>query len=146
MLIPVALAILAGAIIAAQGPIYARMTEGLSHPLNTTLLAFATATVVLTCLHPVTKTVFPSAAQIKALPFWVWVGGVLGICVVLLSIAAVPRLGGAGFIVAVIVGQLAASLIFDQVGAFGLSIRAVTWQAVAGVALMGAGAALVIWR
>ncbi len=70
----------------------------------------------------------------------------VGICVVLLSIAAVPRLGAAGYIVAVIAGQLAASLIFDQTGAFGLETRAITWQAVAGVALIGAGAALVIWR
>jgi transporter family-2 protein len=71
---------------------------------------------------------------------------VLGICVVLLSIAAVPRLGAAGYIVAVIAGQLTASLLFDQFGAFGLSYRPITWQALAGVGLIGAGATLVIWR
>jgi transporter family-2 protein len=145
-LLPVALAVLAGIIIAAQGPIYSRMTQGLSHPLNTTLLAFATATMVLVTLHLVTRTGLPSAAQVKALPLWVWVGGVLGICVVLLSIAAVPRLGAAGYIVAVIAGQLTASLLFDQFGAFGLSYRPITWQALAGVGLIGAGATLVIWR
>lgn len=145
-LLPVALAVLAGIIIAAQGPIYARMTQGLGHPLNTTLLAFVTASVALVALHLVTRTAFPSLVQVKALPLWVWVGGVLGICVVLLSIAAVPRLGAAGYIVAVIAGQLTASLIFDQSGAFGLGLRPITWQAVAGVALIGAGATLVIWR
>ena len=145
-LYPVFLSLLAGIIIAAQGPIYLRMTEGLSHPLSTTLLAFSTATFVLVGLHLVSRTPFPTLGQIKDLPLWVWVGGVLGICVVLLSIAAVPRLGAAGYIVAVIAGQLAASLIFDQTGAFGLETRAITWQAVAGCALIGAGAALVIWR
>ncbi len=145
-LLPVALAVLAGIIIAAQGPIYTRMTQGLSHPLNTTLLAFVTASLVLVALHLATRTTLPSLTQIKALPLWVWVGGVLGICVVLLSIAAVPRLGAAGYIVAVIAGQLTASLVFDQLGAFGLSVREVTWQAVFGVALVSVGAALVVWR
>lgn len=145
-LLPIGLAILAGVIIAAQGPIYARMTQGLGHPLNTTLLAFATASVVLVGLHLVTRTGFPTLTQIKALPLWVWAGGVLGICVVLLSIAAVPRLGAAGYIVAVIAGQLTASLLLDQGGAFGLALRPITLQAVAGMGLIAAGAALVIWR
>lgn len=145
-LVPPLLALLAGAIIAAQGPIYTRMTQGLSHPLNTTLLAFATASVVLVLLHLGTGTALPKPSQVRALPLWVWIGGVLGICVVLLSIASVPRLGAAGYIVAVIAGQLVASLVFDQVGAFGLAARPVTLQALAGVALMAGGAALVIWR
>ncbi len=145
-LLPLAYAVLAGAIIAAQGPIYARMTQGLGHPLNTTLLAFATATAVLLGLHLATRTALPALAQIKALPLWVWVGGVLGICVVLLSIAAVPRLGAAGYIVAVIAGQLVASLLFDASGAFGLTLRALSLQAVLGVGLILIGAVLIVWR
>ena len=90
------LSLLAGFIIAAQGPIYTRISQGLASPLQTTLLAFSTAVCVLVVLMLVTRTTWPKVEAMRALPPWVWIGGVLGICVVLLSVAAVPKLGTRG--------------------------------------------------
>ena len=140
------LSLLAGAIIAAQAPIYTRISQGLGSPLQTTLLAFSTAVCVLVVLMGVTRTDWPRLEAMRALPIWVWVGGVLGICVVLLSIAAVPRLGIAGYIAAMICGQLAASIAFDHWGVFGLVQRGIGWQGLAGVALIALGAGLVVFR
>ncbi len=140
------LSLLAGVIIAAQAPIYTRISDGLGSPLQTTLLAFSTAVCVLVVLMVVTRTDWPRWEAMRALPVWVWIGGVLGICVVLLSIAAVPRLGIAGYIAAMICGQLAASLAFDRWGFFGLAERGVGWQGALGAALIAAGAAMVVFR
>lgn len=139
-------AVLAGVIIAAQGPIYARISEGLGSPLQTTLLAFTTATLVLVVIMLVSRAAWPRLEAIRALPMWVWVGGVLGICVVVLSILAVPRLGVAGYVAMAILGQLAASLVFDRWGVFGLAERAIGWQGMLGASLIAAGAALMLFR
>lgn len=146
MTIGLALSLLAGGIIAAQGPIYSRMSQGLGNPLQTTLLAFSTAVCVLVILMTVTRTPWPSVEAVRGLPLWVWIGGVLGICVVLLSIAAVPRLGIAGYIAAMICGQLAASLAFDRWGLFGLAERGIGWQGGIGAVLIALGAWLVVFR
>ena len=45
-----------------------------------------------------------------------------------------------------ICGQLAASLVFDRWGAFGLIERGIAWQGALGAALIAAGAALVVFR
>lgn len=140
------LSLLAGVIIAAQAPIYARISLVLGSPLQTTLLAFSTAVCVLVVMMLVTRTAWPKFEAIGALPVWVWMGGVLGICVVLLSIAAVPKLGHAGYIAAMICGQLVASLAFDRWGAFGLVERGIGWQGVLGAVLIASGAALMVFR
>lgn len=142
----VGLAVMAGLIIATQGPVYARMTLGLGGALQTVLLAFSTAVVVLLAVFALSGTALPRLEAIKALPLWVWLGGVMGICVVLMSILAIPRIGVAGYLAAAVAGQLVASLLFDQFGAFGLVQRAVTPGALLGAALVLGGAALIVFR
>ena len=80
------------------------------------------------------------------LPLWAWAGGLIGVYVVLVSILAVPRLGVASYMVCVILGQLAASYAYDRVGAFGMAAREFSVANLAGLAMVGAGAVLVIWR
>jgi transporter family-2 protein len=102
-----ALAVLAGALVAAQGPIYARMAQALGGPVQAALTAFVSAACVLVVLASLGG-VLPRAAELRALPLWVWAGGVLGIMVVAISTLAVPRLGAAGYLVALVAGQMLA--------------------------------------
>lgn len=139
------LAVLAGALVAAQGPIYARLAHALGGPVQAALTAFASATCVLAALAAAGG-VLPRAADLRALPLWVWAGGVLGIMVVAISTVAVPRLGAAGYLVALVAGQMVAGALYDRAGAFGLPPRAPSALNWLGLALVVAGALLATWR
>ncbi|MEX0365192.1 MAG: DMT family transporter [Ruegeria sp.] len=141
------LAVIAGgALIAAQGPIYTRMAGMLGGPVQAAMLAFAVGALALLALLAGLGGPFPRRAEMAAVPLWVWAGGLIGVYVVLVSILAVPRLGVASYMVCVILGQLAASYAYDRVGAFGLAAREFSMANLVGLAMVGAGAALVVWR
>jgi len=135
-----------GALIAAQGPIYTRMATGLGGAVPAALLAFAIGTAALATILTVTGGSLPRRADLAALPHWIWLGGLIGVYVVIVSIFAVPRMGVAAYMVCAILGQLAASAIYDGLGAFGLAVREISLTNVIGLAMVGLGAILVVWR
>ncbi len=135
-----------GALIAAQGPIYVRMASTIGGPLPAALLAFTIGALALGLFMLGTRTPLPRTADIAQVPPWVWLGGLIGVLVVLLSIVAVPRLGVASYLVAVIAGQLTASYAYDRFGAFGIAPRDFSPVNVVGLLMVLAGAALVIVR
>lgn len=139
------LSFLAGVMIAAQGPIYARAAQGLGGALPATLMAFSIATAALAGLVAWRGPV-PRGADFAALPAWVWPGGLIGVCVILVSIQAVPRLGAAGYLVLLVAGQVAGGMLWDRLGAFGLTARPLGWTNLLGAALVLVGAALVVMR
>ena len=116
--------ILGGCLVAAQGPIYARMASGLgAHPLVPVFLAFASAALVLGVCLLIGQIRLPEARQVLALPWWLWLGGLFGAYQVMISTLAVPRLGVTLFLMLVILGNMAGAVILDHFGWFGLSRR-----------------------
>lgn len=140
------LCFLAGALMAAQAPIYTRMAAGLGGAIPATLTAFVIAAATLLAITLVTGSPLPRPAAMAALPGWVWLGALIGVFMVLVSIAAVPRLGVVAFAVAVVAGQLFASQLYDRLGLFGLEPRPVHASNLAGLALIIAGVVLALRR
>jgi transporter family-2 protein len=122
------------------------MASTIGGPLPAALLAFTIGALALGLVMLGTRTPLPSTADIAQVPPWVWLGGLIGILVVLLSIVAVPRLGVASYMVAVIAGQLMASHAYDRFGAFGTAPRDFALVNAVGLLMVLAGAALVIAR
>ncbi|MGR3323757.1 MAG: DMT family transporter [Pseudooceanicola sp.] len=145
-LLPFFLLVLAsGAMIAAQGPIYARMSALLGGPFQTVLTAFASAAILMLVIAGM-QGALPRAADLRAMPAWVWLGGMLGCVIVAISTLTIPRLGATGYLVALVAGQMIAGAIYDRTGAFGLPVRspsALNWL---GLAMVTGGAILAIWR
>lgn len=140
-------AVLGGVLIAAQGPIYARMSAALGgNPLFAAFLAFGMATLALGLALILRQTPAPNAGQFAQLPWWVWLGGLYGAYQVLVSMQAVPRLGVTLFLMLVILGNMIGASAFDQYGWFGLPKRPMTLAGAAGVALMFAGVLLTVNR
>jgi bacterial/archaeal transporter family-2 protein len=80
-------------------------------------------------------------------PVWLWVlTGIMGAVVVTALTFAPPRIGTFGTFALVIGGQLAASVLIDSLGLFGVDRVSLTVTRVAGLALLAAGAALVLRR
>ena len=133
-----------GALMAAQGPIYVRMAGIIGGPLTAAFVAFTIGAVALGLIMLGTRTSLPRTADIAQVPPWVWLGGLIGVFVVLVSIVAVPRLGVSSYMIAVITGQLTASYAYDRFGAFGIAPRDFSPVNVVGLLMVLVGAALVI--
>jgi transporter family-2 protein len=137
------LASAAGACIALQAAANGSLRTNLGDPRYATFFSICgtivTAVVVMLALRPA----FPSAAAMRAAPWWNWIGGPLGALIVLAGAALTPKLGSAAFIAAVVAGQLVCSLALDHFGLMNLPQQQLTLGRFAGAALVFAGVVLV---
>jgi transporter family-2 protein len=79
-------------------------------------------------------------------PAWMWLGGVMGLTVVFTITFAQPRIGATATIGILIGGQLVMGVLIDRFGLFGVDQIAISPVRLAGVALLGIGAALSLVR
>lgn len=84
-----------------------------------------------------------SYANLTAVPWWVYLGGVAGGLFVAAGVVAAPVIGALVFFVCVVTGQLIGSTLADHFGAFGMDVRPVSFTRISGVALVLIGALLV---
>jgi transporter family-2 protein len=81
-----------------------------------------------------------------SVPPWMWIGGLMGLVVVLSITFAQPRIGATATIAILIAGQLGMGAVIDQFGLFGVGQIDLSWTRVLGLALLAAGAALSLIR
>jgi transporter family-2 protein len=86
----------------------------------------------------------PTGAQLAAVPWWAWIGGLLGAVYVANALIAVSAIGAGGVAAATVAGQLTASVVIDRLGLFGLDEVALSPERLLGVALLIAGTLLVV--
>jgi bacterial/archaeal transporter family-2 protein len=75
-------------------------------------------------------------------PWWMLLGGVMGLLIVFPVTYAGPRIGVAATVGILIAGQLVAGAAIDKWGLFGSARIALHWPRLLGIALLAAGAAL----
>jgi transporter family-2 protein len=75
-------------------------------------------------------------------PWWMLLGGVMGLLIVFTVTYAGPRIGVAATVGILIAGQLAMGAAIDRWGLFGSERIALHWPRLLGIALLAAGAAL----
>ena len=139
------LAFVGGMLVAAQGPIYARLSEGLDrNTLVAVFLAYGTAALLTGTMALATGGFRGvSATSIVDLPPWVWLGGLFGALHVVIAIQSVPVLGLTLFLVIVTIGSLFGGALYDHLGILGLVERPITLLKLAGLALVTFGVAVV---
>ncbi len=79
-------------------------------------------------------------------PAWLWLGGITGAFIVLAITIAVPRIGSAATVATFVACQLSLGAAIDRFGLFGLEKIPLGWHRLAGLALLGVGAALTLRR
>lgn len=84
----------------------------------------------------------PSWATIKTVDWWMWIGGPLGVLVVLAGTFLVQHLGAALFIAFIVAGQLLSSLLIDHFGLMGLPETSLSWNKAGGALLVVIGVAV----
>jgi bacterial/archaeal transporter family-2 protein len=75
-------------------------------------------------------------------PWWMLLGGVMGLLIVFTITYAGPRIGVAATVGILIAGQLAMGAAIDRWGLFGSQRIALHWPRLLGIALLAVGAAL----
>jgi transporter family-2 protein len=75
-------------------------------------------------------------------PWWMLLGGVMGLIIVFTVTYSGPRIGVAATVGILIAGQLAMGAAIDRWGLFGSERIALHWPRLLGIALLAAGAAL----
>lgn len=137
------LASAAGACIALQAAANGSLRTNLDDPRYAAFFSICgtivTAVLVMLVLRPAP----PTAAALRATPWWNWIGGPLGAAIVLAGAVLAPKLGAAAFIAAVVAGQLCCSLVLDHFGLMNLARQDLTPARLLGAMLVFAGVLLV---
>ena len=139
------LAALAGACIALQASANGKFRENLQSPAWAAYFSIGgtvlTATLAMLLLRPA----LPSRETLSGTPWWNWIGGPLGLLIVLAGATLVRDLGGAMFIALVVGGQLLCSLLLDHYGLMGLIQKEITLGRVVGAVLVVVGVVCIKW-
>lgn len=83
-----------------------------------------------------------SLTQAGQIPWWAWLGGVLGVVIVFVSLVAVSKVGAAVLIVVTVLGQVAMSLAMDAGGWLGVPRVPLSAWRIAGALLVLVGVLL----
>jgi transporter family-2 protein len=140
--IPLALALIAGVLVAIQAPTNAILAKASGSPVVAAFISFVVGTAALGVLVAASSGRV-LAPELRHVPWYAWVGGLYGAIFVAVAAFAAPRIGVGVLLTAAIAGQLLAAIILDHYGFFGLPRQPVNFTRIAGVALVLAGAALV---
>lgn len=137
------IAVLAGMMIPVQTGFNTQLGKAFGSGWSASAAVMWIAAISMTTIAALARAPVPSAAQVAAVPFPGWFGGLLGALYVLALIQLAPRLGAANLVVCVVIGQLIASLAIDHFGLIGFPVNPLNWAKLAGAALLIGGATLI---
>jgi bacterial/archaeal transporter family-2 protein len=143
MLLLVGIAVVAGALLPVQAGLNAQLRTGLGHPLMAALASFLVGTIGLALLALLVGARIPAMASMLELPWWYWIGGLLGAAYITAAVVLAPKLGAATLIAAIVAGQMLMSLLVDSRGWVGFAQQPLTATRVIGGLLVVAGVLLV---
>jgi transporter family-2 protein len=145
----IALALLAGAVLPAQGAVNALLGQDLggSAPFAVGAVSFVVATLAMAAALllalALPQAPRPNLAGVPAMPWWGWLGGFAGATYVTTVFTAIPAIGAAAAVGLTVAGQQVASVLVDRFGWFRLPRRGVSGLRLAGVVLLLAGVAAI---
>ena len=134
-----AVVFLAGAVIAVQAAINARLGQALGNGMQAVLVSFTIGTVGALVYCLVEGGPVASLDILRAGPWWMWSGGLLGVAFVWSTIFAVPKIGVSVMFPLVVAGQMTAAIVLEHFGLLGAPTQPVSWARIGGVALVVLG-------
>jgi transporter family-2 protein len=136
-------AVAAGARLPFQFGITAQLAHWLGSPVRAAFVSFLVGAIALLVLSAFVRRPLPSAARLGEIPWWVWIGGLLGAFYVAGSIVTAPKLGAATLTAAAVAGQSLASILVDRFGWVGFKEHPLSPGRAVGMLLVVGGVALV---
>jgi bacterial/archaeal transporter family-2 protein len=133
----VVVAAVAGTLLPTQAGINTQLARNLGHPLLAASVSFAIGTIGLLLYTAVFHISLPPLSQITKIPWYLWIGGLLGMVYLTTTIILAPLLGAATMIGLVVAGQMLASIALDNYGLVGFSVHPLSfWRAIGAILLI----------
>ena len=132
-----------GGLIAMQAPINSRLGKSVG-TVQAATISFVVGTVVLALIVLLATDGFGRVGEVRHLPWYYLLGGVLGAAYVTTVLMTVRHLGAGGVTAATIAGQLTMAMIVDRFGWLGVDKQAITWSRLLGIAMLAGGTYLVV--
>ena len=138
------LTILVGCLIPLQPLLNAKLAAGTNLPVFAAMVNFAGGLLILSSVYLVLGAQIPEMKKLVQVPWYGYIGGLLGACFVLTGIFVVPKLGATIYIAALLTGQVIMSLAVDHYSLLGAPTITISWQRLLGVVFIGFGLLLVM--
>jgi len=133
----------AGILVSIQTALFTLLNKGLKNPALSLMAIFSIAAFATFIYYFIMQPALPDRTTIQHIPWYAWLGGVLGILYVACMILLTPKLG-IGFIGALaVLGQLTSGIMIDHWGLFGVESHALTLGKILGVLFMIVGVVLI---
>ena len=142
-ILPYLLGLTAGLGLTVQVGMNSQLRKVLQSANTAALISFLVGTTALIALLLATRSPLPERATLAAVPWWAWLGGVLGAFYVASSTVVAAELGTASLLGLALAGQLATALVIDHFGWLGMPEHPITWMRGAGVVLLASGVWLI---
>ena len=123
-----------------QTSINSRLKVSVGSPFVASLISFSLGTLFLTLITLLIdkSLLFPFNLFGKE-PFWLWIGGLLGVIYLTSNILLFPKLGSVQTVIMPILGQIIMGLIIDNFGLFGSLVQPLNWSRIVGAILVVIG-------
>jgi transporter family-2 protein len=140
--LPFLVLLLAGAALTTQSAVNSQLRGGLHSVMWAVLASYLVGTLAAALVLVSTQASLPTLADVRAIHWYRWTGGALGMVYIAAIVFSLQRVGAASLFALVVTGQLLTALLFDQLGLLGLVRSPLTLSRLAGVLLLVAGAYL----
>jgi transporter family-2 protein len=139
------LALTAGVMAATQIAVLGLLGQRVGE-LEAAAFSFLLTAVAGVLILLVTRRSLSGYADAAAAPWWMWLGALTGVFIVIAVTVTGPRIGVVATSALLIAGQLGAAALIDRFGWFGIDRVAMTPVRAIGLALLVAGALLTLRR
>jgi transporter family-2 protein len=138
-----AVAVILGVTVSFQPLMNAVLARAIGSPYGAAAISIAVAALGAAAMVAVTGRGEISRATLAAVPWWIYLAGLVGTIFVAGGVVIAPVTGAQLFFISVIAGQLLGATLADHFGLFGLAVRPLSLQRTLGLILVLAGALLV---
>lgn len=129
-----------------QTAINTQLREYLHSPIQAAFLSFLTGTILLGLMVMFQSSPKPNISSLGQIPWHLWLGGILGVYAISISIYAAPKIGFLTLSGLIVFGQIVMSMIVDQFGLLGTEKTPVNWQRLLGGMIIFVGVILTLQR
>lgn len=144
-LLALIIAAVAGMAMAVQGSLNAVLSK-VTGIIEATLVVHLVGSAVALLLLLGVRAGTGGLQQIQEAPWFSYLGGAIGVVIILAVVFSIPRVGVANATTAIIIGQVATAMLIDQLGLFGLERIPLSWWNGLGLAFLAAGGYFMLCR
>lgn len=137
--------IIAGSLTPFQTAVNSKLRQYVISPFLSSLISFLIGTIFLTIVILASGgQLLLTSHQVATIPWWAYLGGVLGMIGLTTNILLFPILGSVQTVIMPIMGQILMSMVIDNFGLFGADHHALSAMRLVGVVLLIIGVLVVV--